>query len=492
MGVRGPPPGYFGPVPITEAFRQAAIRVHTHGSRIRRTVPTMRSRRDPLHVHELTPGRSARLILSAFLLALLTGTGLLMLPLATVAPGSTDVITAAFTATSALCVTGLITVDTATYWTPFGQVVIMCLIQVGGLGVMTFTTMLGILLSRRLGLSARLLTSAETKSGGGARLVVARIVGTTLVIEGTAATILFLRFLLHYDYSVGTALWHGVFHAVSAFNNAGFALYTLNVMDFSGDAVVLLTLSSCVILGGLGFPVLAELRRHIRMPHRWSMNTRLVLFATPLLLLSGTVFILVLEWSNPATLGSQSPTVKVLNAFFQSTISRTAGFNSIDISQMHPVSWLGMDILMFIGGGPAGTAGGLKVTTFGVLFFIALTEIRGGAAVPVLGKQLSRSVQREAITVVVLAAGAVIGGSMLLMLTDQSLGLDRVLFEVVSAFSTVGLSTGITPALEPFAQCVLIALMVMGRLGPVTVAAAIAYGRRPPSFGLPKERPLIG
>ncbi len=483
---------YRGSVPITEAFRQAAIRMQTHRSRIRRTVPMMKSRPDPFHLHELTPARSARLIVLAFLLALLTGTGLLMLPPATAAPGGTDLLTAAFTATSALCVTGLVTVDTATYWTPFGQVVIVCLIQVGGLGVMTFTTMLGILLARKFGLSTRLLTNAETKSRGGARQVVARIVLTTLVIECTAAAVLFLRFLLHYHYPPGLALAHGVFHAVSAFNNAGFALYSLNVVDFAADPVVLLTLSAAVILGGLGYPVLNELRRHLTLPRRWSMNTRLVLLATPVLLLGGTLFLALLEWNNPATLGPQAPAVKVLNAFFQSTISRTAGFNSIDISQMHPVSWLGMDILMFIGGGPAGTAGGLKVTTFGVLFFIALTEIKGGAAVPVLGKQLSRSVQREAITVVVLATGAVIGGSMLIMLTDTSLGLDRVLYEAVSAFSTVGLSTGITATIAPFAQCVLIVLMVMGRLGPVTVAASIAFGRRPPAYELPKERPLIG
>lgn len=483
---------YFYPVPITEAFSQAATRARTHGSRIPRAVPLLRQRRDPLHVHELTPARSARIIVTAFLLALLVGTGLLMLPPATTAPGGTDPVTAAFTATSALCVTGLVTVDTATYWTTFGQVVIICLIQVGGLGVMTFTTMLGILLARKFGLSTRLLANAETKSRGGAREVVARIVLTTAVVECTAAAILFLRFWGHYHYSPGTALAHAAFHSVSAFNNAGFALYSLNVMDFAGDPWILLTLAACVILGGLGFPVLYELRRHVRSPRRWSMNTRLVLLATPVLLIGGTVFLAVLEWNNSQTMGDESPAVKVLNAFFQSTISRTAGFNSIDISHMHPVSWLGMDIMMFIGAGPAGTAGGLKVTTLGVLFFIALTEIRGGAAVPVLGKQLSRSVQREAMTVVVLATGAVIGGTMLIMLSDESLGLDRVLFECISAFATVGLSTGITPTLTAFGQCVLIALMFMGRLGPVTVAAAIAFGRKPPAYELPKERPLIG
>ena len=442
----------------------------------------------------MTAGRTARFIVSAFAAALVVGTGLLMIPFSSTGPGGTDLLTALFTATSALCVTGLITVDTATYWTPFGQCVILCLIQVGGLGVMTLTTLLGMVLARKFGLSIKLLARAETKSfgTGHVRHVVLRIAVTTAVIETAAAILLLLRFLFHYHYSPGQAVAHAVFHAVSAFNNAGFALYTLNVMDFAQDPLILLPLAGCVILGGLGFPVVYELRHHARLPRVWSMNTRLVLLATPVLLVGGTVFIAALEWSNPGTLGPQPVGGKLLNAFFQSTIARTAGFNSVDIAQLHPVTWLGLDVLMFIGGGPAGTAGGLKVTTFGVLFFIAWTEIRGGAAVPVLGKQLSRSVQREAITLVVLAMGAVMTGTMLLMLTDVTLGLDRAVFEVVSAFATVGLSTGITASLSPFAQVVLVCLMFLGRLGPVTVATALAVGRQSRGYELPKERPLIG
>lgn len=204
----------------------------------------------------MTPSRTARFIVSAFAIALVVGTGLLMIPVASTGPGGTDLLTALFTATSSLCVTGLITVDTATYWTPFGQTVILCLIQVGGLGVMTLTTMLGIVLARKFGLSIKLLARAETKSFGSGRVrhVVLRIVATTAVIEFAAAVLLFLRFLLHYHYSPGQAVAHAVFHSVSAFNNAGFALYTLNVMDFNEDPFILLPLAGCVILGGLGFP----------------------------------------------------------------------------------------------------------------------------------------------------------------------------------------------------------------------------------------------
>lgn len=319
-----------------------------------------------------------------------------------------------------------------------------------------------------------------------------RILATSLAIVVLVAAALALRFSAGYGYPAGQAVWHGVFHAVSAFNNAGFALYTLSIMDFVSDPWINLPLIAAVVLGGLGFPVLYELRRDWRRPRRWTMNTRIVLFATAVLLPLGTVFLCAVEWSNPGTLGPLRADDKLLAGFFQSTIARTAGFNSIDVAAMHPVSWLGLDILMLIGAGPAGTAGGLKVTTFAVLGFIAWTEITGGASVNVLGRRLSRSVHRQAITVVVLSLGAVVTATMMLMLMHEELGLDRILFEAVSAFSTVGLSTGITAALSAPAQGLLMALMVLGRLGPITVATAMAARARTTLYELPKERPLIG
>nr|WP_298590419.1 potassium transporter TrkG [uncultured Kocuria sp.] len=434
------------------------------------------------------------MIIGAFAIALVAGTVLLMLPVARTGPGGASFMEAFFTATSAICVTGLIVVDTPVYWTPFGQAVVLALIQIGGFGVMSFATMLGILLARRLGLIARITSSTETKNPGygDMRRVLLRILATTLVIEAIVAVALALRFSAGYGYGPGQAVWHGVFHAVSAFNNAGFALYTLSIMDFATDPWINLSIIAAVVLGGLGFPVLYQLRREWRRPRRWSMNTRIVLFATAVLLPLGTVFLCAVEWSNPSTLGPMRADEKVLAGFFQSTVARTAGFNTVDVSAMHPVSWLGLDLLMLIGGGPAGTAGGLKVTTFMVLGFIAYTEITGGAAVNVLGRRLSRSVQRQAITVVVLALGAVTTATMVLMLLHEDLGLDRILFEVISAFATVGLSTGITADLSPAGQGVLIALMFLGRLGPITVATAMAARPRKALYDLPKERPLIG
>ncbi|GAA3686106.1 potassium transporter TrkG [Arthrobacter ginkgonis] len=443
----------------------------------------------------LRPATPAQAIVTGFLGAIGLGTAVLMLPASRQGPGGAPFLDALFTATSAVCVTGLITVDTPTYWTTFGQVVILVLIQLGGFGVMSFGALLGVLLAGKLGLRSRLLAAAETKNAGlgDVRSVLVGVLKVSLAVEVVLAAVLATRFMAGYGYPPGRAAWEGVFHSVSSFNNAGFALYTDNLMGFVGDPWICLPIAAAVIIGGLGFPVLFELRRRYRTPNRWSMNTKLVLSGSAVLLAGGTAFITAVEWANQATLGPLAPQQKVLAGFFQSVVTRTAGFNSVDIGQMHPVSWLGMDILMFIGGGPAGTAGGLKITTFAVLFFILYTELRGGTAVNVFGKRLSRAVHREAITVVLLGIALVVGSTVFLMLICD-FGQERLLFEVVSAFATVGMSTGITAGLPPAGQVVLILLMFVGRLGPVTLGTALALraDTRAPLYEYPKERPLIG
>ncbi len=441
----------------------------------------------------LSPKHPAQVIVLGFAAAIAVGTGLLMLPAAKQGTGGASFLEALFTATSSVCVTGLITVDTPVYWTGFGHVVILVLIQVGGFGVMSFGTLLGVLMARRLGLRSRMATAHETKSAGFGDVsrVLLGVLTITAVTELLLAGILTARFMGGYGYPLGEALWHGIFHSVSSFNNAGFALYSDNLMGFAGDAWICLPIAFAVIIGGLGFPVLFELRRRYRTPVHWSMNTKLVLAGTVVLLTGGTLFLTAVEWANPATLGALQPGERVLAGFFQSVITRTAGFNSIDIGQMHPVSWLGMDILMLIGGGPAGTAGGLKITTFAVLLFILSTELRGDTAVNIFGKRLSRAVHRQAITVVLLALALVVGSTMFLMLITD-FGQEKILFEVISAFATVGLSTGITAAMPPAGQVVLILLMFIGRLGPVTLGVALAVRTRPVLFEYPKERPLIG
>ncbi len=433
------------------------------------------------------------MIASGFGAVIIIGTVLLMLPISSSAQTWTPPIDALFTATSAVCVTGLVVVDTAVFWSPFGKVVILALIQVGGLGIMLFAALIGLALARRLSVRSRILAGTETKTSGGGSMkrIATGILVTTLMIEVVVAALLFVRFLTGYGYDPARAAWHAVFHAVSAFNNAGFALYTDSLMGFVGDPWICLPICAAIVLGGLGFPVLRQLRREFRRPLHWTMNTRIVLSATMALLAIGTAYVLLFEWDNPGTLGALSPGDRILAGFFHSVQSRTAGFNSVDISQMHDETWLGTDVLMFIGGGPAGTAGGIKVTTFAVLFFIMWTELRGGAAVNVFGKRLSRAVHREAITVVIVALGAVMTGVIaILAMTDFD--LDRVLFEVVSAFGTVGLSAGITADLPPAAHLILVALMFLGRLGPLTLGSALALRERPSAYDLPKERPAIG
>ncbi len=335
--------------------------------------------------------RPARTIFVAFAGSATLGTALLMLPVShTGATEAASFMEALFTATSALCVTGLVTVDTPQHWTGFGQAVILGLIQIGGFGVMTFASVVGLAVVRRLSFRSRLSAAAETKSLGldDVRSLVVGVVRISLTVEAVVAVILTAQFWLRYDESFGRALWLGVFHAVSAFNNAGFALFSDSMIGYATDPLICLPLCAAIILGGLGFPVIMQLRRHLRRTRLWTMNTRLVVAGTVALLAGGTVFITALEWGNPSTLGGMAPHDKLLVGFFHSVQTRTAGFNSVDISGMDSATWLGMDILMFIGGGPAGTAGGIKITTFAVLLFIIVTEIRGEGAVNVFGKRL--------------------------------------------------------------------------------------------------------
>jgi trk system potassium uptake protein len=435
----------------------------------------------------------ARLVPLAFLLAILLGTALLSIPVARDGPGGAPLLVALFTATSAVCVTGLTVVDTPTYWTGFGQAIILFLIQIGGLGILTGGTLLGLLISNRLRLGQRLLAQAETRTValGDVGAALKLIILVTLAVELTIAVWLAGSFRFGHGQPWPTAAWNGLFHAVSAFNNAGFARFSDNVMGFAGDPAILLALAAAVIVGGIGFPVIFELKREPLSPRTWSLHTKLTLIGTAGLLAAGTIATLAFEWRNPGTLGPLDAPAKLLNAFFHSVVSRTAGFNSVDIGAMRPETLLTTDVLMLIGGGSAGTAGGIKVTTFLVLGLIAWAEVRGERDAAAFGRRLSGDIQRLALSVVLLAL-AVVGIATLALLSLTSFELGPVLFEVISAFATVGLTTGITDDLPPAGQLILIALMFLGRVGTVTVAAAMALraSRRP--YRYPEERPIIG
>ncbi|WP_149203150.1 TrkH family potassium uptake protein [Actinotalea subterranea] len=431
-------------------------------------------------------------VVLGFLGAVAVGTVLLSLPVAATGGGN-GLMAALFTATSAVCVTGLIVVDTATAWSGFGQAVILGLIQVGGFGIMTLASLLGMLISRRLGLQSRLTAASATRSVGlgDVRSVLVGVARITLTVEAAVALMLAARFVVGYGESVPRALWLGLFHSVSAFNNAGFALYTDNLMGFVADPWICLPVTVAVIIGGLGFPVVIEVLRQHRRPARWSLHTKITMLMTAVLVPLGSLFVLMAEWGNAATLGPLSLPGKLLASLVQGVMPRTAGFNSLDTSQMSDGTLLGTDILMFIGGGSAGTAGGIKVTTFAVLGFVIWAELRGDPDVTVFDRRLAATSQRQAVAVALLSVATVIVPTIAITLTSD-LDLGDVLFEVTSAFGTVGLSTGITAGLDPGHQLILVVLMFIGRLGPVTLGTALALRERQRLFRRPESAPIIG
>ncbi len=435
----------------------------------------------------------AQVIVVAFMGVVILGTGLLMLPISKQGPGGTGFTDALFHAASAVCVTGLSSVDTAEHWTRFGQATLLVLVQVGGIGIMTFASILGLVVARRLGLRTRLQTAHESNvvDQGDLRRVLWGVARISFSVEFVVAIMLMLRWWLGYNYDLGEAAWLGVFHSVGAFNNAGFALWSDSLTRFATDAWICLPVAGAVIVGGLGFPVLLELRRELRHRLHWTLNTKTVVAVTAVLLLVSTVFVTAVEWSNPKTLGALDPPARILAGFFQAVMPRSGGFNTVSIGDLQPTTWFGMDILMFIGGSPASTAGGIKVTTFAVIVFIVLSEIRGGGAVNMFGKRLPRSAQRQAITVVALTSAVIAIATMALMLLEN-FELDHALFEVTSAFTTTGLSTGVTSDLGTASKLMMVFLMFAGRLGPITLASAIALRRSDRLYQYPKERPIIG
>ncbi len=400
-----------------------------------------------------------RLVPSLFALAILVGTVLLSLPFATAEGTRAPLLTALFTTTSAIAVTGLVVVDTGTYWSPFGQVVILLMFQIGGLGIMTAATLLGLLAGRGFGLHDRLATQVERGrlERGDALSVLKLVLGVTLTVEAVIAAILAVRMEYAYGMGPGAAIWNGVFHAVSAFNNAGFSTHADSVMGYQSDPLILIPIMTAITLG----------------------------------VVLGFAAILAMEWSNAATLGPMALGDKLLNAAFHSVMPRTAGFNSLDVGAFRESTLMVNYLLMFIGGGSAGTAGGIKVTTFVVLFAILLAEVQGRRDVGLFGRRFGHEVERQALTVTVLSAALVFSATTYIV-SITALPLGEVLFECISAFATVGMSTGITADLPPSAQVVIVLLMFIGRVGTITFATALAIGSTPQLYRYPKENLIVG
>lgn len=435
----------------------------------------------------------ARPVVFGFAVAIAVGTVLLSLGPATAGPGRAPVLTALFTSTSAVCVTGLVVVDTGAYWSGFGEGVILALVQIGGFGIMTGATVVALVVFRRIGLRRRMLAQAETGTLvlGDVRRIVRQVLVFTVIFEMAAAAVLAVRFAAGYGESPARALYLGVFHSVSAFNNAGFGLFPDNLVRFATDPWISGTILVALIAGGLGFPVLNELFGDRRAPRRWSLHTKITVGGTAVLLTGGVAAILALEWTNPATLGPLALPGKLLAGLFHSASPRTAGFNSLDVAGMREATWLATMVLMFIGGGSASTAGGIKVSTFFLLAYVIWAEMRGGSEVHAFGRRLTATAHRQALTVALLGVAAVVGGTFVLMASNP-FPLAPASFEVISAFGTVGLSTGITADVDTLGRFLLVALMFVGRLGPATLGVALVLRERDLRYRYPEERPIIG
>lgn len=452
--------------------------------------PLLRAGRDA--VDSIARRSPARLTLIVFASVVALATALLSLPIATASGEGAPFIDALFMATSAVCVTGLVTVDTATYWSPFGHVVIMVSIMVGGLGVMTLASILGLAVSRRIGLTSRLLAASETKTTrlGEVGSLVRAVIVTSLSLSLVLAVVLVPKFMT-LGHSFGSAVWNGWFLAVSIFNNAGIIILPGGLNAFVGDWWMSLPIIVGTFVGAVGFPVILSVSRSWRQPRRWSLHAKLTLATSAGLFVLGSVLIGWFEWNNPRTFGGLPVSDRLLASMVAGMTPRSSGFSTVDVGQMSEATWFMQDALMFVGGGSASTAGGIKVTTFAVMILAIVAEARGDRDIEAFGRRLDLSTVRLAIGVAFIGATFVgVSAMALLVLTD--LHLDVILFEVISAFATCGLTTGITPDLPDSAQYVLVGLMFAGRTGTMTLAAALALRNRRRVIRLPEERPIIG
>jgi len=445
--------------------------------------------------------RPERIMALGFLCMILVGTMLLALPISTVSHHSLGFHKSLFTATSAVCVTGLVVTDTGTTFSIFGKIVILLLIQIGGLGFMIFATLVMVALGRRISLRNRVLIRESmnmTNLSGLVRLS-KWFSMLALLIELGGALLLSIRFIPRFGLEKG--ILYSVFHAVSAFCNAGFDLFGHyeSLAQFQRDPTVLLTLTMLIVLGGLGFSVLTEFL-HFRFHfNKYSLHTKLVLVITALLLGLGMVLMLALEWDNPQTLGNEALGIgdRLVNALFQSTTLRTAGFATVDQARLTDSSKLISVIFMFIGASPASTGGGVKTTTMSVVALLIVSVIRGRDSVNVFGKQLPTNTVKRALTIVVISLGIVLVCTCALSISERATGknmLDLV-FEATSAFATVGLSATGTQTLNGFSQSLLIPIMYFGRVGPLTMAFALAsrMDNNPRNrMHFPEEKIMIG
>ena len=444
----------------------------------------------------------ARVIVSSFALLILAGALVLTLPVCSRSGTFTDFFTTLFTATSASCVTGLVVVDTGTFWTPFGQGVILALIQLGGLGIVTFTTFFNIALRKRMALHTMKVASEQVSAIDlfDARKLISSILVITLSCEAIGAFLLGLTFVPQFG---SAGIYYSIFIAVSAFCNAGFDQFGFlgefsSLTCFAENPAVILPIAALIIFGGLGFIVWYDLIM-FHKNRRLILHTKVVLITTFVLLVVGTVLLLIFEWNNPKTIGGMDFGDKLTNAFFQSTTTRTAGFNSIDNGAMTSMSKMLSILLMFIGAAPGSTGGGIKVTSFVVILMTVFSVIRNKNEAVVGKRRVAQFTVYKAITVTTIAIFAIGIATLTIYFTNDMghsediLGINA-LFESVSAFSTVGLTTGVTAVSNEISRIVLILTMFLGRVGPISLALSITanMSTKNKSLVIPEGKIIVG
>ena len=455
---------------------------------------------EPAETHGFTPrfrrrrSTPAQLIALSFAATIAVGTILLALPAAHAPGHEVGLLDALFTSTSAVCVTGLVVVDTGSAFSLFGKLVIMLLIQAGGLGILTLGTLVALASGRRIGFRERLGLQAQVNIGqvGGIVRLIRRIFLVVFGVEIAGAVLLYLPFAR--VEGPGRGAFFAAFHSISAFNNAGFGFYADSLTRFLRDPLLNATILALIVLGGLGFMVIINVASHFRRGRRvpLTLHSKVVLAGTGLLIAIGTVVILAFEWTNPATLAHLPFPDKLMAALFQSITPRTAGFNTLNIAQLRPATLMFTMLLMFIGGNPGSTAGGIKTVTFLVLVGSAWSLSRGHGELTLFERRIASqaAVKASAIALLgVLLVGAAVTG---LTLTDPDKSLLQLGFESVSAFGTVGLSTGITAALSSAGKLIIIALMYLGRLGPLTLALALMERQPERRIKYPEDDVVIG
>ncbi|EPD31108.1 potassium transporter TrkG [Gleimia europaea] len=434
----------------------------------------------------------ARLAMIVFASIIAVTTALLSLPIATQSGRRAPFADALFNATSAVAVTGLASVDTANYWSLFGQIVLATAISIGGMGVMTLASILGLAVSRHLGLTQRMLAATETKTAalGQVGSLLRMVILTALTMDFLLFAVLFPRFLT-LGYQFKEALWYAIFMAISIFNNAGFVVIPEGLEQFTSDLWVIAPIVVGTAVGALGFPVIMDLTRNWKQPRRLTLHSKLTITTYITLAIAGSLVIGALEWNNVNSMGTLSAQDRIAHSVLAGVNGRSSGISILDESQMHATTWWIQDALMFIGGGSASTGGGIKVTTLAVLALAVLAEARGDRDIEAFGRRISSSTVRLAVAVTMIGA-FLVGIATMILLAVTPYSLDRVLFEAISAFGTCGLSTGITADLPDTGKHTLSALMYLGRTGPMTIAAALALRERRRVIRQPQENPIIG